>query len=418
MTSEPTWVFRQAEERDRPAFLNLARLAFTPQTSFAEMEQRLAGQPFNTGDRRGWVVEDASGAIGARLRELQLQTWFLGVSWPLVGVAGVAVAMERRSQGLARWLLEQSVQEWRSRQLPLSMLYPFRHSFYRRLGWTTVGHHHQFQVATRHLPLYPERQGVSAYQTTDREAMVALYAAVARQHNGWLHRTAWQWEAFFTVRGGRELYVYREGGELAGYIAVEFKQPAWSQGADVVVVQEWVARSPAAYRGLVGFVGALRDQIPIAVWNTHRRDPLPHLLLEQRSAPAQPSSATEFGFTHHFGAIGGGFMWRLLDWQEALTLRPIQPGPEFALTLVVHDPILGTETATVECAAGQMQLTQEPAPTTIHLSIEHLTAVFAAERSPVELHWTGELKVEGPEAVLQHWAIAWKADPLFCWDFF
>ncbi len=418
MQVEPQWLFRQAEERDRTAFLNLSRLAFMPQTPLAELEQHFATQPLNPPERVGWVVADATGAIAARMQELQFQTWFLGVPFPLAGVAGVAVALERRGQGVARWMLEQGIREWRSRQMPLSMLYPFRHSFYRRLGWATVGHHQQFRVATQHLPLYPERQHIHAYQAADRAALEALYADVAPKHNGWLHRADGQWTEFLTVRGGREIYTYMDEGQLAGYVVLEFKQPPWSDRQWVVVVQEWVARSPAAYRGLVGFVGSLRDQIAIAVWNTDREDPFPHLVLEQRSAPPRPSPETEFGYLHQFGAIGGGFMWRLIDWQSALTLRPIQPGPAFALTLEVHDPVLGTETATIECADGQMQLSQKPAATTVQLSIDQLTTLFAAERSPVTMHWTSELAVTGPEAVLQDWAIAWKTKPLFCWDFF
>lgn len=418
MLQPKNWIFRPTQESDRLQFINLARLAFTPQTSLVDAEQAVLEQPLNPPGRQGWVVEDAEGQLVARYRYLDLNVFFENVCFPLAGVGGVAVAMEQRGKGVARWMLEQALTEFRDRQLPLSMLYPFQHGFYRHLGWAWVGQPHQFRVATHYLPSYPERANISAYHLSQASQLQAVYQQVASERNGWLQRDAWQWEEFFRVRGGRELYTYVEAGELLGYIVLEFKQPEWLSAQWAVVVQEWVAQTPSAYRGLLGFVASLRDQVAVVVWNTASNDPFPHLLREQRAYPGIANTESEFGLTHRFGEVGGGFMWRLVDWQRALTLRPIQPGAAFALGFQVRDPVFGEETASFVFADGQMQVAQTPATTSLRLTIEQLTQLFCGVRSPLDLHWTGELEVEGDTSLVHNLALAWQARPPFCWDFF
>ncbi|MBC6435735.1 hypothetical protein FM036_41245 [Nostoc sp. HG1] len=52
------------------------------------------------------------------------------------------------------------------------------------------------------------------------------------------------------------------------------------------------------------------------------------------------------------------------------------------------------------------------------LSIEHLTQLFCGMRSASELHWLGEIEVEGDSSLVAKLDTAWQATPPFCWDFF
>lgn len=410
--------FRLATEADRPEFINLARLAFAPTTSQAEFEQEVKDQPLNQPQRKGWVVEDAAtNRVVARYRHLELSLFFEGALLPMAGVGGVAVAMEHRGQGIAQWMLEQALQDFREQQLPISMLYPFQHGFYRSLGWAWVGKPYQYRVATRSLPAYPERSHITRYEEWQEAPLKALYEQAAQQHNGWLQRTFW-WEKLLQPKGGREIFSYIEAGKLLGYVALEFKQLEPTQPHLAVVVQEWVAMTAAAYRGIVGFLASLRDQVSTVVWNTSSEDPFPYLLKEQRQDPSLVAPAFEFGLTHRLGAIGGGFMWRLVDIKQAIALRPIRETPPFALSFQVLDPILGKEHFTIEFRDRQMALTQERAKSVLHTSVDHLTELFCGLRRSRDLLWTGELEVEGDDSLLFHLDAAWQAAAPFCWDFF
>jgi len=418
MLHPSNFIFRPAEERDRTAFFNLSRLAFIPMTSLAEMEQEWGDQPLNPAGRQGWVVEDEGGNLVARYRHFEFSLYFAGALFPMAGVNSVAVAVERRAQGVAQWMLTQALKDWRSREIPLSMLYPFRHSFYRKLGWAVAGVSHQYRVSSRCLPLYAERSHITAYQPRRETQLKVLYNNLAKQQNGWLQREFWAWEQFFQPKAGREVYLYREGEALLGYVVLEFTKLEPEKNQLAVLVREWVAQTPAAYRGIVGFLGTLRDQITTIIWNAHPDDPFPYLLNEQRRDPALTLPHFKFNFMELFGLISGGFMWRLVDPKQAIVLRPIEAASPFKLGFHITDPVFGTEQFTVEFAAGTAQLTAESPATTLKTSIDHLTELFSGLRRSQQLHWTGEVEVDGDPTVLTQLDAAWAASPPFCWDAF
>jgi predicted acetyltransferase len=418
MTDLPGFTIRGAEESDRTQFINLGRLAFDPARSQADVEKEMQIEALNPPGGQGWVVADQSGNLAGRYRHLELAVFFQGVQFPLAGVAGVAVAPERRGQKIAQGMIEHALKRFHEQQIPLSMLYPFQHGFYRQLGWAWVGETRQYRVSARHLPLYPERMHIVSSGDDLEASIKAVYQQAAQQHNGWVQREPNRWKGFFKPEGGREIYGYAEAGVLFGYVVIEFShlEPTKTQWA--IAVQEWVALTAAAYRGLIGFLASLRDQVTTIVWNTDPQDPFPHLLSEQRCDPALSPQPFEFGLTHRFGATGGGFMWRLVDVVKALELRSIHPGDPFAIAFQITDPVLGNQQISVEFAEETIHCNQPPAATKITLSIEHLTQLFCGMRSAAELHWLGAIEIEGDSIVLSKLDAAWQATPPFCWDFF
>lgn len=409
---------RPAQEADLAQIVNLDRLSFAPRQANSEVEQDWYGGTLHRPGQQAFLAIDPSTdqAIGT-YSELDLEIWLEGQSIPSLGIAGVAVAPHKRGQSIARRMLEQALEHGRLRQLPLSMLYPFQHGFYRKLGWAWVGRSYQYRVLARDLPTYAERSGMLPYHSDQQQAIQALYQSVASQHNGWLQRQPWHWQAFFKPNKGREIYLYTQTSEPLGYVVLQFTAlPPHNRLA--IVVQEWVALTIEAYRGIVGFLASLRDQVNTIVWNTDITDPLPHLLKEQRQDPTLATSPFEFGLTHRFGEIGGGFMWRLLDLKQAIALRRIRAGDPFALTFHVTDPILGEQTIAVEFADGRMYYLEQASSTTLRTSIDHLTELFSGLRRATDLHWTGELELEGDAALLSKLDAAWQATPPFCWDFF
>ncbi len=418
MTYRSDLIFRLAEERDRTQFINLVRLSFMPTMALADVEQEWGEHPLNPTGRKGWVVEDASGDLVACYRHLAFELFFAGERFPMAGVGGVAVAIEHRGKGLAQWMLTQALKDFRDQGCLLSMLYPFQHGFYRQLGWAWMGATQQYRVSSRHICSFAERVNIAAYQPSQEEALKALYDKVAIQHNGWLVREPWWWENFFKPKGGREIYTYTEAGNLLGYVVLEFIQLEPEKKQLAVVVREWVALTAAAYRGILGFLGSLRNQITTIVWNTYPNDPFPYLLKEQQRDPALTLPAFDFNYMHQLGLLSGGFMWRLVDARKAIAQRPIQPVAPFALTFHITDPVFGAEQFTVECDDGVMQLISQPAATILKLSVDHLAQLFSGVRRSQQILWTGELELEGDAALLAQLDAAWSTQPPFCWDAF
>jgi predicted acetyltransferase len=411
---------RPVHEGDLVQVVNLDRLSFAPLSSNAEIKADWYSKGLDLPGRQLFLAtETATGEAIGSYAQLDLGIWLEEREFLAMGIAAVAVAPHRRGQGVARLMLEHALEAGRSQQIPLMMLYPFQHGFYRKLGWAWVGCTYQYRISARHLPAYPERSNIIPYDLSQhQQALPMVYHSMAPCQNGWLQRRDWQWQDYLKPSKGREIYCYVEAGKLLGYVILQFAYPDSAQKPLAVIVREWVALTAKAYRGIVGFLGSLRDQVSTVIWNTYAEDPFPHLLKEQRQDPALANTPFSFGLTHRFGEIGGGFMWRLVDLEVAFRLRRIQTGSPFTLTFQVSDPILGDRSLTVDFADGQMRPSHQSAATVIKLSIEHLTSLFCGMRQATELLWTGEIEVEGDRDLLSKLDAAWKATPPFCWDFF
>ena len=414
----PGFTVRPATDADLDAIVMLDRLAFAPTQTNAAIAQDWYGEGLNLPGRHLWlVVEDNTGAGVACYGQIDLEINFLGTILPGLGIAAVAVAPHRRGQQLARLMLEHALATARSQHLPLTMLYPFQHGFYRKLGWAWVSQTHQYRVATRQLPLYAERSAIIPYQAQHELALKATYQQAARQHNGWLQRSEQTWRNQLKI-DGKECYLYQTDGQILGYVFYKFVYLENAPKLLAVNVLEWVALNHTAYRGILGFLASLRDQVATVIWNTEPTDPFPHLLHEQRCDPRLATTNFDFGLVHQFGTIGGGFMWRLVDLDAAWQLRPIQPGSPFALTWQISDDILGDRTLTIEFAQGRMQIVEQPVTAVLTISISHLTALFSGARKATDLARTGEIEFSGDQAVLRSLDQAWQATAPFCWDFF
>jgi predicted acetyltransferase len=422
MTIElPGISLRSAQADDLEQIVNLDRLAFAPLRPNSEIQQDWYPQGLSLKGRQPFLaVDDLTGSSVGTYTRLDLQIFLEGQEFPARGLAGVAVAPERRGQRIAQWMLEQELIELKSQQIPLSMLYPFQHGFYRRMGWAWVGRVHQYTIATEHLPVYPERRNVVAFDPTQHTQLLQeAYQRSAQRHNGWLKRQAWHWQSRLKLRSGCEIFCYIEAGKLLGYLMLEYRHLEAIQPASLAIaVEEWVALNSDAYRGMIGFLATLRDQVPTLIWNTYPEDPFPHLLQEQRRDPSLRQFSYFFGLTHRFGEIGGGFMWRLVDLATAFRLRPIRQGPPFALTFEVIDPVLGNQTITANFTAGRMHPVTQPVPMILKTSIEHLTELFCGLRRATELVWTREIEFEGERTLLHQLDAAWEATPPFCWESF
>ncbi len=395
---------------------NLERLAFAPHRSDYEIEKDWFGGQVQLPGQSQFLAVDVQGQPVGCYSQLDLGIWLEKQLIPTLGLGGVAVAPHRRGQGVARHMLEHALKTALQQNVPLAMLYPFQQGFYRALGWAWVGETRQYRVATRDLPEFAESQQVVPFDPEAHQLGVQqLYEQGAILQNGWLQRRDWQWKSFFKPTAGQEIYCYVDAGKVLGYGMGQFTE---INGQWAIAIREWVALTPAAYRGILGCWAGWRDQISTVIWNTYATDPFPHLLREQRRTPHLPTEPFGFGLTQNFGAIGSGFMWRLVDLHRALELRPIQPVVAFALTFVVQDAVLGNQTLSVAFEEGRMRILDQATDTVITLSVEQLTLVWSGVRRMTELVAMGSVDVLGDRTRLSLLDAAWQAKPPFCWDFF
>lgn len=411
---------RAAQERDLGAIANLMRLGFTPTQSSAEVEHSWFRGSVELPGRSLFVVE-ADGALLGTYSQRPLEVMLQGVAIAGVGLGGVAVAPQARGQGVAAAMLRHALIQ--QQDLPLALLYPFSQGFYRRWGWAWVGQSVQYCVSPQQLPRLKADEGVDPgylrpLGQEDLPQIQSLYHQLATRH-GWLVRQGWQWSDWRS--NSVETYGWW-GPTLQAYLKFRFLSQR------KIVVEEWGADSGLAYRQLLHFLAGLGDQVHQLVWNTYPTDPFPHLLQEPRLI--EPSPLPQFGWSHPYGVVHSGLMWRLVNLPQAFALRRLQPGPDFALHLEVDDPLQGVQVWTL-VRQGE-NLGMQPAPTAsrssgravdsithwLQLSLGQLTSLYAGVRSSVQMVELAEVHYQGDPAILTSLDQALVAPAPFSWDFF
>jgi len=138
----------------------------------------------------------------------------------------------------------------------LSVLYPFRVSYYVGLGYTLAGELHHCRFRPADLPLFDGWDRIVRGDDADVVEVRALYRRVALRSSGMLERDKSAWKATLTPRA--RLYLHRSlQGALTGYAIV-----TWSKRRErsTLRVRELVWEDDEAYHALLGWLSAQRDQ--------------------------------------------------------------------------------------------------------------------------------------------------------------
>ncbi|MBM3329108.1 MAG: GNAT family N-acetyltransferase [Calditrichaeota bacterium] len=351
---------RRARDAD---LAELARLHFA---SFPAIEGTLEERAARIRDNEllpledNWICERQGRVIGL-FGLYGLKVFFFGRAVSTGGITYVSVAPEARRQRIAHWMMVKAMQIMEHNRTPLSILHPFDHGFYRRLGWGPVGHVRNYRFRPGALPAFPERMAVAPVRTeVEREAVMACYRDFAMRHNGLLQRPEQHWqEVVFTRR--LVFGWYANDGTVEGYLTLTYEPlPAGISltGVDVRVV-DFVWTSARSLRGLIGFLAAQSDQARAVVFADQANLPLDDL---------QASPIMEGGRqTWHGGAetavAGSTLMGRIVNLKQALLTTGAPEGSEGRFNLLIKDEFCpsNADLLAVSCSGGKIEFPKTPA---------------------------------------------------------
>src|SRR5439155_20772588 len=115
--------------------------------------------------------------------------------------------------------------------------------------------------APANLPASDEARYVRRLMLPDRPAVQALYDRVAAQgHFALARRPEWWSQRLWGYPGDWVVYEGRRRGQIEGYLYYEI-DPAEGPFRLAMSLTEFVAATPEAHRGLVGYLAALADQV-------------------------------------------------------------------------------------------------------------------------------------------------------------
>ena len=268
------------------------------------------------------VAETAGGELVAHAFLFRFGATFAGRVVPTAGIASVGVAPEARGQGVATAFLSALHEEALARGDVLSLLYPFRAGFYRRLGYAPVTPLIRLSFSPHAIPAsFRSARPVRVARGEDRAGLVAAYAAHAARSTGLLDRphSLWERKLLNERRHVLVLPTAEEGGGLDGYVTFRHAQREPHAATDLEV-DELIGASDAARRALLGALAAQRDQVREIHLTLANDDALAlALALEDADRAREGTEDVE----HPLGVALAGPMVKVLDVPRALAARGV-----------------------------------------------------------------------------------------------
>ena len=305
---------RTAEDRDLEALLTVHAAAFPDPRGREARRKNFCENP--RGTFSDLMVAERGGRIVGHGFLFPMKAWFGGAEVSVGGVASVGVAPDARRSRVGRALLEGMLARMRSRGMVVSMLYPFKHDFYRKLGWGLVGEMRRYRFRPDALPLFDERERVLEGRPDRLDVVRECYEGFARMRNGLIHRSEAVWGSLVRSETVRLARVPDAGGELEGYCLYRFVTDPLLSNQEIEVL-ELVATTASARFALWGFLSGQRDQVRRIQMSVPPDEPLHVLLKEPRSPVEEPIR----GLTFASADLAVGLMLRVVDPVRALEGR-------------------------------------------------------------------------------------------------
>jgi predicted acetyltransferase len=349
-------------------------------------------------------VIELEGEVVASLVLYPFEAYVRGQRVPVAGVGSVAVSPEHRRRGVGEAAMRAALRELRQRGSHLSMLYPFRGSYYRKLGYGVVEHLFQLAVAASNLPLADESRRVRRLMLPDRAAVEALYERMAEHgHFAFVRRPDWWTRRLWSYPGDWVVYEGRRRGQIEGYLYYEVEN---SRGPFRLAISltEFVATSAEAHRGLVGHLASLRDQVE----EIHHAAPNDAGWATVLRTAQNLRPGAEIGPFNDTGGIATGAMMRITDVKGALELMPVSPAARGEVLIEVEDRVLPVNARTYRVTArdGRLRVAPESSRRLPRLSVpvDVLAPIVTGTLSPQRAAEMGLISsTGGADEIIEPW---------------
>ncbi len=178
---------------------------------------------------------------------------------PMGGFSGVATPPEYRRKSYVRKLLFACLENMRDNKVPLSYLYPFEFSYYRKFGWEQASVFQQLKFSPSVFHGIDEVKGTLEQQDPeDSDDLNAVYEAFVKIYTSACQRDKKYWKMILTPpKRDRHVYLWRDStDDPRGYIIFDNEKKPDAEWEYNMVTREWAALDGEARLGIFRF---LRD---------------------------------------------------------------------------------------------------------------------------------------------------------------
>jgi predicted acetyltransferase len=354
-------------------------------------------------------VGELDGQIVASLVLYPFTAYVRGQRVPMTGVGSVGVSPEHRRRGIGEALMRSALREMRQEGWAFSILYAFRGSYYRRLGYGAMEVVEPISFSPANLPYSDEARLTRRLMLPDRPAVQALYERVAAQGHFALARSPeWWTRRLWSYPGEWVVYEGRRRGQIEGYLYYEVDTDHGPFKL-ALTVSEFVASTPEAHRGLVGHLASLADQVQEIQYAA----PGDHAWLALLNTPQNLRPGPEIGLVSDAGNVAHGAMLRLTDVKLALETLPVAPQARGEIVLEVEDAVIPSNARPYRVSAreGRLKVRPEAGRSGVRPRLPRLTApadllgpLVAGTLSPARAAEVGLVRsAEGAADVIEAW---------------
>lgn len=346
------------------------------------------------------LIGEEDGQIVAALTAIPFTIWIGGARMPMLGIAGVRNSIEARRKGHASALCIESIRRGRAQGYPVSVLYPFRFDFYRKLGWGAMAELIAYDFFPSSLPDFQSRRNVRRMRLDEMDAVANCYQRFAERGNCLVERPKALWDIY--LKEIRELkriaMVYDREGRIEGYVFFKLI-PGESMLVQALEIYELVYENIESYQGLLGFVSSMRDQISNVKYWAHPEESF-HMALKDPRDLERPILS---GLVSRAGQFGLGSMIRVLDVKAALESRNNYNNAAGRVLLKLRDGQIDENNGSflLSLNDGKPIVSKEDdaqAPT-VGMSIDVFSQLYAGALSAKRAHMLGLIETASADGV-------------------
>lgn len=358
--------YQSVPNERRKDFYDLLHYAFRLEEGHAEFDPEAI--PGEVGARRGLFD-------GEELAVVCRHYWFdarvRGTWLPAPGLSAVASPPEHRHKGYIRQLLEESLREYRERGSVLSLLWPFKYSFYHKYGWDTCSRFSRIGVEPGHLAFTADTvEGEFRRASADDwKALDDIYTvdagdedlALERTENWWRHRIFEGWDKDPFV------YLWETDDEPRGYVVYTVEDDTEEDGK-TLDIREVAAVEESAYRNGLRFAYSHEAQVERVRIHGSPEATLLDRLPQQWDAECK---------------LSRGPMARIVDVPIAIEALDYPPDLNGSVRIGVDDPLVdwNDNTFEVSFANGSSSCLQVNGDPDVAFSMAALSQLYVGYRS-------------------------------------
>jgi predicted acetyltransferase len=370
-----------ADEGGREELARIVALSFGFRVEEAKPWFERAGEENVRVYRRGARVEGG-------LIQLPMGQHFAGRSVTTVGYAAVGVEPAARARGVATEMMQRAMRELYDAAVPLSSLYPASLPLYRRAGFEVAGGWYRWSARAIDFAR-SERLAVRDFTAADEPLVRRLYAAQARERNGWLDRSDYIWERVRRERDGAPVHGHLLEGERAieGYLFYRLHRVEHGFDMEITDMAAVTARAVHALASLIGDHRSIGHRVR---WHGGVAEPLIATMREHRY---------RLELAHHW-------MLRIVSVAAALEARGYPAGLRASLGLEIRDDVLAGNSGRFRLDVEDGQARVRPGGRgELALDVRALAALYSGFHSAKLLQSCGQ--AEGGDSALR------RADAIF-----